>query len=76
MQSALAMLYPAQCVGCGEPVQDTHGLCGKCWAETPFVTGHVCDKCGCPCPATATGWRTCATIACRSRGRGPAAGRR
>jgi len=50
MQSALAVLYPAQCVGCGEPVEDTHGLCGKCWAETPFITGHVCDKCGCPLP--------------------------
>jgi predicted amidophosphoribosyltransferase len=55
MQSALAMLYPAQCVGCGEPVEDTHGLCGKCWAETPFVTGHVCDKCGCPLPGDGDG---------------------
>ncbi|MCB1358970.1 MAG: ComF family protein [Maritimibacter sp.] len=55
MQSALAMLYPAQCVGCGEPVEDTHGLCGKCWAETPFVTGHVCDKCGCPLPGDSDG---------------------
>jgi len=55
MQSALAMLYPAQCVGCGEPVQETHGLCGKCWAETPFVTGHVCDKCGCPLPGDGDG---------------------
>lgn len=55
MQSALAVLYPAQCVGCGEPVEDTHGLCGKCWAETPFITGHVCDKCGCPLPGDADG---------------------
>lgn len=55
MQSALEVLYPAQCVGCGEPVQDTHGLCGKCWAETPFVTGHVCDKCGCPLPGDGDG---------------------
>lgn len=55
MQSALAVLYPAQCVGCGEPVQDTHGLCGKCWAETPFVTGHVCDKCGSPLPGESDG---------------------
>ncbi len=55
MQSALAVLYPAQCVGCGEPIEDTHGLCGKCWAETPFVTGHVCDKCGCPLPGETDG---------------------
>lgn len=55
MQSALAVLYPAQCVGCGEPVQDTHGLCGKCWAETPFITGHVCDQCGTPLPGDSDG---------------------
>lgn len=55
MQSALALLYPAQCVGCGEPVEDTHGLCGRCWAETPFVTGHVCDKCGAPLPGETDG---------------------
>lgn len=55
MQSALAVLYPAQCVGCGEPVEDTHGLCGRCWAETPFVTGHVCDKCGGPLPGESDG---------------------
>ena len=55
MQSALAVLYPAQCVGCGEPIEDSHGLCGKCWADTPFVTGHVCDKCGCPLPGVTDG---------------------
>jgi len=55
MQSALAVLYPAQCVGCGEPIEDTHGLCGKCWSETPFVTGHVCDKCGSPLPGDTDG---------------------
>jgi len=58
MQSALAalsLIYPAQCAGCGEPIEDSHGLCGKCWAETPFVTGHVCDKCGCPLPGESDG---------------------
>lgn len=55
MQSALSVIYPAQCVGCGDPVEDTHGLCGKCWAETPFVTGHVCDKCGAPLPGDTDG---------------------
>ena len=55
MQSALSVLYPAQCVGCGEPIEDAHGLCGKCWAETPFITGHVCDKCGAPLPGDGDG---------------------
>lgn len=48
MQSPLAILYPPQCVSCGTPISDDHGLCGKCWAETPFIVGHVCDKCGTP----------------------------
>ncbi len=58
MQSALtafSLIYPAQCVGCGKPVEDSHGLCGKCWAETPFVTGPVCDKCGAPLPGESDG---------------------
>lgn len=48
MQSPLAILYPPACVSCGEPIEDDHGLCGKCWADTPFITGHACDKCGAP----------------------------
>lgn len=48
MQSPLAILYPPQCVSCGITIADDHGLCGKCWAETPFIVGHVCDKCGAP----------------------------
>lgn len=55
MQSPLATLYPPQCVACGEPINDEHGLCGKCWAETPFITGHACDKCGAPLPGESDG---------------------
>ncbi|GKY86431.1 ComF family protein [Sinisalibacter aestuarii] len=55
MQSPLAILYPPQCVSCGEPIADDHGLCGKCWAETPFITGHVCDACGAPLPGESDG---------------------
>lgn len=55
MQSPLAILYPPQCVNCGAPISDDHGLCGKCWAETPFITGHVCEKCGVPLPGESNG---------------------
>jgi len=55
MQSPLAVLYPPQCVTCGEPISGSHGLCGKCWAETPFITGHICDKCGTPLPGEGDG---------------------
>lgn len=48
MQSPLAVLYPSLCVGCGEPVIDAHGLCGRCWSSMPFITGLVCEKCGVP----------------------------
>jgi ComF family protein len=57
MQSPLAVLYPPQCVSCGEPIEDDHGLCGRCWAETPFITGHVCDKCGAPLIGESDGTR-------------------
>ncbi|RME14034.1 MAG: ComF family protein [Alphaproteobacteria bacterium] len=48
MQSPLAVLYPAQCVVCATPISDDHGLCGKCWAEMPFINGQACEKCGAP----------------------------
>ncbi len=50
MQSALHVLYPSQCVSCGDPLADDFGLCGACWAKTPFITGAVCDTCGTPLP--------------------------
>jgi predicted amidophosphoribosyltransferase len=55
MQSPLALIYPAQCVSCGAALAGEQGLCGKCWSETPFITGHICDKCGAPLPGPADG---------------------
>jgi len=26
------------------------GLCGSCWAKTPFIAGAICDTCGTPLP--------------------------
>ncbi|MDA5093004.1 ComF family protein [Aliiroseovarius sp. KMU-50] len=50
MQTALALLYPPQCVSCGDPVESDFGLCGACWRATPFIEGVVCDLCGAPLP--------------------------
>ncbi len=50
MQSVLATIFPPQCISCGEPAADDFGLCPRCWAETPFITGLVCDRCGTPLP--------------------------
>lgn len=55
MQSALRLLYPPQCVGCGALVERDFGLCGTCWRDTPFVTGLVCDLCGVPLPGEDAG---------------------
>ncbi len=53
MQSALRLLYPSQCISCGEALAEDFGLCGTCWAQTPFITGLICDSCGAPLPGEA-----------------------
>ncbi|MEM6897705.1 MAG: double zinc ribbon domain-containing protein [Pseudomonadota bacterium] len=46
--AVLKLIYPSQCVSCGEFVEDENGLCAACWRETPFVDGALCDACGAP----------------------------
>jgi len=46
MHRALALIYPDQCVLCTNLVDGPRALCASCWHSTPFITGHVCDKCG------------------------------
>lgn len=48
MQKMLKVIYPDQCVSCGELVAETGALCGACWPETPFIGGTVCNMCGMP----------------------------
>jgi ComF family protein len=48
MQSVLKVLYPPQCISCGAHVEDSAALCGRCWHDTPFLGGAVCDACGAP----------------------------
>lgn len=55
MQTALRLLYPPQCVSCGDLVETDFGLCGACWRHTPFIEGLVCDLCGSPLPGEAGG---------------------
>ena len=50
MQSALQLLFPPQCVGCHELVDQDFALCPDCWQATPFIHGQVCDQCGVPLP--------------------------
>ena len=55
MQSALQLLFPPQCISCGDPTVSDFGLCGVCWRQTPFITGLVCDRCGTPLPGEEEG---------------------
>tara|TARA_R110002096_G_scaffold24713_14_gene77785 strand:- start:470 stop:1192 length:723 start_codon:yes stop_codon:yes gene_type:complete len=50
LQAVLQMIYPPQCISCDALVTSDFGLCGKCWRETPFIAGLVCDQCGTPLP--------------------------
>lgn len=50
MQAVLHLLYPPQCISCGEAVISDFGLCADCWRATPFISGLACDKCGTPLP--------------------------
>lgn len=57
IQTAVSLLYPPRCLGCGAMVDSDFGLCGSCWRDTPFIGGTVCDSCGIPVPGSADGYR-------------------
>jgi ComF family protein len=46
IQTAVELLYPPRCLGCGSMVESDFGLCGPCGRDTPFIGGTVCDACG------------------------------
>jgi len=50
LQTAVSVIYPARCLGCGGLVDADFGLCGTCWRDTAFIGGTVCDACGAPLP--------------------------
>jgi predicted amidophosphoribosyltransferase len=53
MQSIIRAIYPAQCVACDEQTEAEYGLCGRCWSDTTFIAGTICDTCGAPLPGEA-----------------------
>ncbi|MEP2029716.1 MAG: ComF family protein [Paracoccaceae bacterium] len=53
IQTALHMLYPPRCLGCGTMVESDFGLCGPCWRDTPFIGTTICDSCGVSLPGDA-----------------------
>jgi len=57
IQTAVELLYPPRCLGCGDMVESDFGLCGPCWRDTPFIGGTVCDACGVPLMGAPDGFR-------------------
>ncbi|UWQ93227.1 double zinc ribbon domain-containing protein [Rhodobacteraceae bacterium M382] len=56
-QTAVRLVYPSRCLGCGDMVDSDFGLCGPCWRDTPFVSGTVCEACGTPVMGAPDGFR-------------------
>lgn len=50
LQSVIKFFYPPQCVMCDTQTEADFALCGRCWAQTPFIDGLCCDACGAPLP--------------------------
>lgn len=50
MKVALRMIYPAQCMACGIPVEQEGSLCPVCWRDCEFISGCSCRTCGVPLP--------------------------
>lgn len=46
------MVYPPQCMSCGETVITDGSLCPLCWREAEFITGIACGLCGAPLPGS------------------------
>ena len=55
LQAAVQLVYPPQCLSCDALVTTDFGLCARCWRETPFINGLVCDCCGTPLPGEGDG---------------------
>lgn len=54
VKAALALVYPPQCLACGEAVAGGEGavhLCPACWPDAALLGASCCDSCGVPLPA-------------------------
>lgn len=55
VQTALRVLFPPSCSGCGGHVDSEFGLCSTCFRDVSIISGPVCKKCGQPIMADPTG---------------------
>ncbi len=59
IQTVVQTLYPTSCLLCGTTIEGNSGLCSKCWLNTPFIAGLVCNSCGTPLPGQSFEDETC-----------------
>lgn len=59
IQTVVQTLYPTSCLLCGTTIEGTSGLCSKCWLNSPFIAGLVCNSCGTPLPGQSFEDETC-----------------
>jgi ComF family protein len=48
LDTALDLLLPPRCLGCGVPVDRNGLLCTECWSGLNFIAPPLCDCCGLP----------------------------
>lgn len=55
MKGGLRLIFPPQCLCCGDPVAEEGALCITCWREADFISGCCCSRCGTPLPGEMLG---------------------
>ncbi|MEH6632589.1 MAG: ComF family protein [Halopseudomonas aestusnigri] len=48
LSKAVDYILPPICGSCREPVVNSYGICGKCWADLTFISDPCCVCCGYP----------------------------
>lgn len=55
MKAGLRIIYPCQCLNCGETVDADDALCPACWRAADFADGAACGRCGATLPGDGEG---------------------
>lgn len=59
VRAAVDAVLPPRCLGCGEAVENTGTLCGRCWSALTFLSPPCCACCGFPFPYAAPAGTLC-----------------
>lgn len=59
----LDMVLPPRCLGCGDMIEGTDGLCADCWRRLTFLGSPHCRHCGYPLPHSVAAMPVCGVCA-------------